>query len=268
MKLKLNTAELGRSPNDGGIAMRLHSRAHRGRALLLLPILALMMGGCGDDDSPTGPGPKPAPNKVLQLDGNGDYVEVPFGTHTFSQFTLECLVKVPSIDDNVHYISLHQGAYLVLGDYGSGNGPVSTWADGLDPLDAAEATAAPDMTTDAWHHLAFSYDGANQYVLIDGTVVLTVPTTGSVTNNAGFAEGLVIGARYTKSGQFVNGQMDEVRVWNVYRTPEQIRATMNKVLTSPSGLVGYWNFDDGTAKDGTAYHADGTLAGDAKIVNK
>src|SRR6185436_13647302 len=42
-----------------------------------------------------------------------------------------------------------------------------------------------------------------------------------------------------------DGSMDEVRVWKVARTAEQIRENLSKPLTGREpGLVGLWNFDD------------------------
>ena len=43
---------------------------------------------------------------------------------------------------------------------------------------------------------------------------------------------------------------------------------MNTTLSGKEqGLVGYWNFDDGTAKDLTVNGNDGTFKGDAKVVD-
>jgi hypothetical protein len=109
----------------------------------------------------------------------------------------------------------------------------------------------------------------NQYVLIDGLVVFIVPTTGPVMNPPGiFNAGLNIGVRFTSASQFVTGQLDEIRIWNIFRTENQIRENMDKTISSQTGLVGYWNFDDGTARDLSGNDADGTLQGDAVIVKK
>ena len=63
------------------------------------------------------------------------------------------------------------------------------------------------------------------------------------------------------------GQMDEVRVWKVARTEEQIRQTMFQRLTGREpGLAGLWNFDSGTANDATPGQHHGQLKGNARIV--
>ena len=58
------------------------------------------------------------------------------------------------------------------------------------------------------------------------------------------------------------GQIDEVRIWNITRTPEEIRAAMHTTLSGKDpGLVGYWRFDNvgNIAADSSPSHADGKL---------
>jgi parallel beta-helix repeat protein len=67
-----------------------------------------------------------------------------------------------------------------------------------------------------------------------------------------------------------NGLIDEVRIWNIARTQEDIQKNMNQPIENPElleNLVGYWNFDSGTADDLSQYGNDGTLQGDAAIAN-
>ena len=233
--------------------------------LLLLPLVLVAFIGCGDDDPVAVK--KASPNRVLELDGVDGFMSVDIEIHNFATFTLEAMVKVPTYDENLHYISLQYGAYLILGDYGPQK--ISTWAGGLDPVDAEDGTTQPAVTTDEWHHFAFSYDGVNQYILIDGVVTGIVPTTGTVINDTlAYNTALNIGARYNGTQQYVTGQMDEVRLWNIFRTETQIRDNMNKAISSQVGLVGYWNFDDNTTADKSGFGADGTLEGGAAIVDK
>ena len=64
-----------------------------------------------------------------------------------------------------------------------------------------------------------------------------------------------------------DGQIDEVRIWNIARTQSEIQATIKTTLQGDEpGLVGYWNFDDGTANDLSLNGNHGILLGDAVIV--
>ena len=53
-------------------------------------------------------------------------------------------------------------------------------------------------------------------------------------------------------GQIHQGMIDEVRIWNITRSQEQILSTLSDTLgtqyysTNDSGLVGYWRFDEGS----------------------
>ncbi|MEK9164129.1 MAG: LamG-like jellyroll fold domain-containing protein, partial [Chloroflexota bacterium] len=66
------------------------------------------------------------------------------------------------------------------------------------------------------------------------------------------------------------GMLDELRVWNVARTQEEIKAAMNGELTgSEPGLAGYWKFNDSpgatTARDSSPNGNDASLKDSAEI---
>lgn len=65
----------------------------------------------------------------------------------------------------------------------------------------------------------------------------------------------------------LDGQMDEVRIWNKARTQSEIQETLFKQLTGKeAGLVGLWNFNDGTARDASTNGFHGQLLGNARIL--
>ena len=60
--------------------------------------------------------------------------------------------------------------------------------------------------------------------------------------------------------------MDEVRIWAVARTEEEIRHGMSCPLSDAEpGLAGYWNFDGGNAADLTGHGHDGSLTDGASV---
>jgi len=62
--------------------------------------------------------------------------------------------------------------------------------------------------------------------------------------------------------------MDEVRIWDIARTQVEIQQTMNtKLVGNESGLLGYWNFDDGTTDDLTSNNNDGTIMGGLQFID-
>ena len=63
------------------------------------------------------------------------------------------------------------------------------------------------------------------------------------------------------------GQLDEIRIWKVTRTGEQIRDSMFKKLAgNEDKLVGLWNFDSGNALDSSPNCYSGLMFGDACCV--
>ena len=123
-----------------------------------------------------------------------------------------------------------------------------------------------------WHHVAGVIDGNKNVIklFIDGTEVA----------NRDFGRGsfyksqypLRIGASHEKgmdSATF-NGQIDEVRIWNVARAEAEIREGMNTKLNGDEpGLVGYWTFDEeteGDISDISPNKNPGRLVGNTKLV--
>ena len=86
-----------------------------------------------------------------------------------------------------------------------------------------------------WHHFAFVKNNTTWTVYYDGQVVATQPATGAVgtTTNP-----LLL-------GQFFDGAIDDLRIWQVARTQSEIQRYMQRPLpnaTSPD-LYAYWDFD-------------------------
>jgi hypothetical protein len=82
-------------------------------------------------------------------------------------------------------------------------------------------TALPLNT---WTHLATTYDGANQRLYVNGVLVRTSPMVG----NIAVANGNIrIGGNQSFTGEFFQGLIDEVRIYNRARTAAQIQADMN-----------------------------------------
>ena len=106
-------------------------------------------------------------------------------------------------------------------------------------------------------------------IYFNGAVIATNDYTGSFSalkNGARFR----LGRSVVDTEPFVDGQLDEVRVWKVAHTAEQIRQRMFESLTgTEEGLAGLWNFDNvenGVVRDATSGAHHGQLMGNAKTV--
>jgi hypothetical protein len=93
-----------------------------------------------------------------------------------------------------------------------------------------------------WHHIAVVYDGVNHSHWIDGELVAVQAESGPVgSNSSPFQIGSDVSWAATPSGA-----IDEVRLWSVARTQDQLREWINKpILSAQPGLIGVWNFDGG-----------------------
>ena len=194
-------------------------------------------------------------NKVLSLDGDGDYMEV-IQDIPETNFTVELQFRT-------FYPS--GGMFQVLGGggdreiYFNNNGSLSQRIFEEEVI----TSTSSGFNNGLWHHYAMVVEqGIGQKMYVDGLL----EALGSKDHSdfdwqnrfwAGFAR--------SKS---LYGQLDEVRVWNVARTQIEIQETMNQPIENPElleNLVGYWNFDTGTADDLSQYKNHGTLYGDAQI---
>ena len=115
----------------------------------------------------------------------------------------------------------------------------------------------PVLPLNEWTHIAFTYTySANEARLyVNGIDIQDRILSFYRANSLGT---LLLGGFSNFPGSF-----DEVRIWNVARTAEQIRSTMNTSLAgNESGLHAYWRLDDSTgtlALDQTGNGFDGLM---------
>ncbi|MBN2767390.1 MAG: sulfatase-like hydrolase/transferase [Paludibacteraceae bacterium] len=97
-----------------------------------------------------------------------------------------------------------------------------------------------------WHHIAITYPGgklSNARLYVDGMPDAIVNIWESDVNTA---ESGAVQISKGFHGRYWQGEIDELRFWNVARTAEEIYAAYNCPLTNPteiSGLVRYYNFN-------------------------
>ena len=118
------------------------------------------------------------------------------------------------------------------------------------------------ISSETWYHLALVYDGTNLIVYINGTEAGSTGASGQITNE--FVP-LYVGRLVFQTTNFdLDGQADEVGLWSLALTSEQIQEYMYADLTGEEGLVGYWNFNEGSgdiANDVSGNNNDGLIYG-------
>jgi hypothetical protein len=213
-----------------------------------------------------------AQNKVLTMGGQTGYMQVPDSPsfHTLSNsLTLEawCLAssfypqrgsvnsimrKNPQAGAENFFLRIRNttGSHLVELGLGAGLGVV-------------QVPAA--LTTNQWFHLAGTYDGQAVTLYLNGVPLKREARSGylHIDNSVLY---LGKGDPEFSFGEYFHGMLDEIRIWNVARSPADIQATLNKSLTGKEhGLVAYWHFDDGATTDSSNQVGPGRLEGQAQI---
>src|SRR4029077_2707213 len=122
--------------------------------------------------------------------------------------------------------------------------------------DSANGTNHPVSGTTAvssnvWHHAAAVYDTATHTwsLYLDGVLDRTLALGGAFTPESPSTQHAAIGSALTSNGTaagFFQGDVDEVRIWNVPRTTAQIQATEDLEVTSGSGLIGRYGLNEGS----------------------
>ncbi|RJP38625.1 MAG: hypothetical protein C4547_04410 [Phycisphaerales bacterium] len=203
---------------------------------------------------------------ALDFDGQNDFVFVEDAPslRLTGSLTIEAWVRLPN--------PLRTGVVLWRGDKRPlldpysirlSNGNVILRIDDNQTIAEARADLRP-YEWEFYHHIAGVFDDeSDQLILyIDGERKAVAETQLSpVPNQEGMW--LTIGALDDNGSTAVEGEIDEVRLWNVPRTPADIRCDMNRLLRGDEeGLVGYWRFDDArgqAARDSSPYGNDGVL---------
>ncbi|MGK7945679.1 MAG: SBBP repeat-containing protein [Microcystaceae cyanobacterium] len=101
-----------------------------------------------------------------------------------------------------------------------------------------------NLADNKWYHVAhvFGSSVGGQKLYIDGELVAEGTKTES---NFDWQSHINIGYSVDAQNDYLRGQIDEVRVWNVAKTQAEIQASMNQELTgNEDNLIGYWDFDD------------------------
>ncbi|MGE0268121.1 MAG: LamG domain-containing protein [Candidatus Omnitrophota bacterium] len=142
--------------------------------------------------------------------------------------------------------------------FANGGGPTATCTQGI-ILRISDAELCYDLNpakcgtdgevcytadlTGQWTHFAGTYDGNTANLFINGQRVKTMSGMSFDSGDWSTLGGLQF---YNGFQSFFQGELDELRVWNVSRTEEEIRSTMYKrLLGNETGLVAYWTFDEG-----------------------
>ncbi len=182
-----------------------------------------------------------------------------------SQITIEALIYPREFGKLISTVMGIEGKFLMrIGDAGFPDNQIQmATSSGNFPA----ASSDKGLATKTWQHVAMTYNSATTewVIYVNGKVQSSgKKNLGNINiKGNGSDRDFLIGKSYDDSRWF-EGNMSEVRVWNVVRTQQQIQDNIYTVDPQTEGLVGYWKMDDNTT---TGKVVDATGHGNDAIAN-
>ena len=197
---------------------------------------------------------------TFAFDGNDDYAQGPEGVVPVTgEFTVSVWAKQDSHNPNELREIFAQGRNLYLGYAPGGTIRVGdSWGN----------TGVLYPTDSQWHHFSVVRSTDNTYLYIDGVLAATKGSAIPSPNQNAFGQvwdyTFRIGSQWG-GGEFFNGNIDEIQVWNYAQSQSSIACNMNqRLLGTETGLVAYYDFEDNL---GSSIISDKVNGNNANISN-
>jgi hypothetical protein len=184
----------------------------------------------------------PTPATHLNFDGSNDFVNLGTSLSTAlngtTALTLEAWINPSALNGWNNIITDYDGSYhKFLLRVRNNNNIQFVLANGT------FLNALITIPLNTWTHIAAVYDGTNMYVYVNGNLIASQAAPASLPSGS---PQINIGSRVGASTENFTGDIDDLRVWNIARTAEQINGSMNCELQgAESGLIAYYNFNQG-----------------------
>ncbi len=204
----------------------------------------------------------------------GDYIEVPHSsTINPSQFSIEFWLKVNELGNP----NLAGGEQNIL-DMRGGNDntgynirlagtkfPVSLFAF----VNPGGVQTNEEIYQNVWYHIGITQDKTTLKLYLNGQLIAQDGNIYASNTNSPLRMGDILAYPYASLG--LRGEIDELHIWNVVRSPEEVKSDMfAKLSGSEAGLSACWDFNSQNNKiitDLTGNGNNGNLYGNTALVN-
>ncbi|HRI84317.1 MAG TPA: choice-of-anchor D domain-containing protein [Ignavibacteria bacterium] len=186
--------------------------------------------------------------EALNFDGINDYVSLPISLSqaltapAVSEFTIEYWFKGSNLQSAVRF-QMNSSTYIVAGWGTPGNQKHLISTEGF-TNGISVGSGADDGN---WHHIAMTWkrntiNGFKSY--LDGALIQQRNSVDA--NLPSLSVAGILGSQFGSS-EFMNGSLDEVRIWTRALSQFEIAANMYQEIDSASGLLASYHFNQGIA---------------------
>jgi len=192
---------------------------------------------------------------TLTINSNEDFISLPQINMDYSLgLTIEAWAYYTSLNNSriVDFSNGTTSGNIVLGNKGNTNTLVFTF-------NGVTIEALDVLETNQWIHIAGTVDSAGNMTLYkNGHSVAT--GTSSIPSSLTLTQNFV--------GKINNGQIAQVRLWELSRTQTSIQKSLGTILSGNElGLIGYWQFAGNGTNDSSSSGYHGTVAGMPSFVS-
>ena len=196
----------------------------------------------------------PTTNSSLSFDGNDDFIEINDASSLqVDEFSASINVYIENIgadmalfnklednaDNEQFYCGINSSGQLHFGiKIGSNCVAGAGWQ---------LFTSTVSLNPNQWYYLTYIYDTDKLKLYIDGVLVGEddILNDGPIDDCIGGP--IRIGKHWNGDPNFYEGKIDNIEFWNTALTQSEIQSYMSSPPTgNEAGLVGYWNFNEGT----------------------
>ena len=211
---------------------------------------------------------------ALTLDGAKSCISTPaIDVRPNSAFSVEAWIKPNNLTNTETSIIFQQkGAFdpdFILGFENHGRILVFGMRVFRDYEETQVIVDPRDFTNGGWHHVAGVYDGGSKRIYIDGMLAGSTPQAGPPSFTASLLS--IGGSLVPGPSEFLNGLIDEVRIWTIGLTPAQVAQRLDhELMGTEPGLAAYYRLNEGTgtvATDASTNHHTGALFDNPAWVN-